>query len=465
MAPCRSLVALVVGCAILAACTAEPPPPVPTDDAEPWNVVLLLVDTLRADHLGAYGYARDTSPNFDALAGESVLFEEAVAQAGCTFPSVNSLLTSRYPALFITAEERYFGIPEEVPSLPKILQAHGYTTAAVSASPIVANNPTEYNADGGFGGGFDIFYEGCQWAPADCLHRRTAKLLERLEEPFFLYLHYMEPHGPYNPPPGHPRTFVRPYEGQDFIARGNPNPIAKMIYSEGPKVGVSDRDLEHLVDLYDEEIRYFDSQLTHLLDQLRANGQLERTVLVLVSDHGEEFLEHGHIKHCRSVYQSLVHTPLLIRLPQGRVEDAPRGQRIPGPVSNLDVVPTLLDYLGIDAAPHGLEGESLRGLLEDGSGREPARAFTAQRYSRALLEGGYKIIMDFEDPDDRRQALYHLTDDPGETRPVERLHPELFRRLRRDLLLWVEAQEGDAERGVRAAREAEKQLKALGYLQ
>ena len=441
---------------------------------ERWNVVLLLVDTLRADHLGTYGYHRETSPNFDALARESVLFEQAVAQAGCTFPSVNSLLTSRYPALFIQAEGRYMGIPEDVPSLPRILKANGYTTVAVSASPMVADNPTDFNPDGGFGGGFDIFYEGCQWDPADCIHRRTKKLLERLEEPFFLYLHYMEPHGPYHPPQSHQRRFARPYQGKDFIAAGNPNPIAKMLYSNGPKVEVTPRDLEHLMDLYDEEILYFDGQLAQLLGQLRQTGKLERTLLILASDHGEEFLEKEHIKHCRSVYQTLIHTPLLIRLP-GESSHERTGQRIPGPVSNLDIVPTVLDYLGIDATPYAFEGQSLRGLfegrlegrLEGTSDRHPetARAFAAQRYSRTLIEGEYKVIVDFENPDVRRQALYNLAEDPAETHPLEQQEPERFRRLRRDLLEWVQKHEGDAERGVRAAEEAEKQLKALGYLQ
>lgn len=460
----RPFILPVVLALLLGGCGENPPPPPEAPDQAPLNVVLLLVDTLRADHLGAYGYPRETSPNFDALAAESVLFEEPVAQAGCTFPSVNSLLTSRYPALFLTAEPRHLGIPEALPSLPKILQANGYTTVAVSASPIVTHNPSQYNTDGGFGGGFDIFYEGCQWDPADCIHRRTEKLLARLEEPFFLYLHYMEPHGPYKPPANHEWRFIRPYEGKDFIAGGNPNPIAKMIYSDGPEVEVTPRDLEHLIDLYDEEILYFDGQLSRLLGQLKARGQMERTLLILASDHGEEFLEKEHIKHCRSVYQTLVHTPLLFRLPEGLQGN---GQRIPGPVQNLDIVPTVLDYLGIDAAPYALEGKSLRSRIEgSGSGATaPPRAFTSQRYSRALIEDGFKIIMDFEDPGQRRQALYHLAEDPAETQAVERLHPETFRRLRRDLLLWVQEQEGDAERGVRAAREAEKQLKALGYLQ
>jgi arylsulfatase A-like enzyme len=456
---------LLLGLAVLTACAPGPPP---VEDQEPWNVVFLLVDTLRADHLGAYGYERGTSPNFDALAQESVLFERAIAQAGCTFPSVNSLLTSRYPALFITAEERFNGIPDDLPSLPKILQQHGYATAAVSASPIVTNNPSQYNPDGGFGGGFDIFYEGCQWAAAECLHRRSAALLNRLEEPFFLYLHYMEPHGPYKPPASHPLQFVRPYAGtegaKEFIADGNPNPIAKMMYSDGPKVEVTDRDLEHLVDLYDEEIFYFDGQLARLLEQLRQSGRLERTLLILASDHGEEFLEHEHIKHCRSVYQELIHVPLLLRLPDGVPAG---GRRIPGPVENLDVVPTILDYLGIDASPYGFEGQTLRPRIEGRSEEAPeaSRAYAFQRYSRALLEGDFKLILDFEDPDRRRQALYDLAEDPGEQRAVEEQHREVFRRLRRELLLWVEAQEGNAERGVRAAREAEKQLKALGYLQ
>ncbi|HZI63486.1 MAG TPA: sulfatase-like hydrolase/transferase, partial [Thermoanaerobaculia bacterium] len=203
---------------LLAACS--PPPR---------NVVLVLVDTLRADHVGAYGYGRPTTPNFDAFAAQGILFERAWSQAACTFPSVNSLLTSRYPARFLGQPGGAMGIPPEQPALPEILGRAGYATAAVSASPIVRRTPTRFNPGGGFGRGFERFDESCLWRDASCVTARARAELGQLRPPFFLYLHYMDPHGPYQPPAGAPRRFAGKCAGPDFICRGDPNPIARML--------------------------------------------------------------------------------------------------------------------------------------------------------------------------------------------------------------------------------------------
>ena len=128
----------------------------------------------------------------------------------------------------------------------------------------------------------------------------------------------MDPHGDYAPPVSHQRQFAGPYDGHDFIAAGDINPIADMLFNDGPKLEISDRDMQHLVDLYDDEILYFDGQLEQLVASLRETDLLERSLFVLTSDHGEEFLEHGQVGHCRGVWDTLTHVPLLMRFPDLR---------------------------------------------------------------------------------------------------------------------------------------------------
>lgn len=291
---------------------------VPSEPAHPKNVILVLIDTLRADHTAIHGYPRPTTPILEQLAEESVVFDRARSQAGCTFPSMNSLLTSRYPFDFYRREPGEMGIPVEYPSIAEVLKAHGYITVAVSASPIVRATPSEHNPSAGFGRGFDIFDEQCLWREAACVNHRALEIIENLQEPFFLYLHYMDPHDSYEPPKTYQR-FAGPYEGFEFIAAGDPNPIGEMLYDDGPNVDIDDQDIKHLVDLYDDEILYVDTMLGEFLRSLRGTGALDDSIFILTSDHGEEFLEHGHVKHCRGVWDTLTRVPLLIRFPKDGV--------------------------------------------------------------------------------------------------------------------------------------------------
>ena len=471
--PLRLQLAALALLALLAAgaCGPSEPevPPLRSQGQRP-NVILILVDTLRADHLSSYGYPRQTSPNLDAFAARNLLFTRATSQAGCTYPSANSLLTSRYPTRFLAQEGGFMGIPEGVTALPEILQAAGYRTMAVSASPIVRNTPSKQNPHGGFGRGFEVFNETCLWRHARCVNREAFRLLNKTTEPFFLYLHYMEPHGPYHPPEElHQNRFARPYDGLDFIAKGDPNPIARMLYSKGPKVEVTPRDLEHLVDLYDEEIAFFDQELQRLLDRLRAQNRLAETLVVITSDHGEEFLEHGNIKHCRSAYQSLVGTPLILKLPASLTAGnaLAGGRRLDLLAQNLDIVPTVVDLLGLAPPGSSFEGRSLAPALSELAADHPVSAppalsYSAQSVYRAVRDERYKLIFSLRK---HQVELFDLQADPGETQNVEKQHPEVVRRLWRELRAWMATVEGDGEKSVGAADETEKQLKALGYLQ
>ncbi|HUF77719.1 MAG TPA: sulfatase [Thermoanaerobaculia bacterium] len=427
----------------------------------PWNVLFVLVDTLRADRLSLYGHHRATSPNLDRFAGDAVVFTTVQAQAGCTFPSVNSLLTSRYPAPFIERAaqagggKREMGIPEGMPTLAGILADRGYRTAAVSASPVVRATPSRVNPVGGFGAGFEVFDEECvKRQNAACVNGRALELLDGLDEPFLLYLHFMDPHAPYRPPADHARRFPDAAFSHRFIGAGNPLPVVRGLKGEGPPVRLTAADVDQLGILYDEEVSYFDEQLARLLEALEARGLLERTVVVLVSDHGEELLEHGEIGHCWSLtYDTVLGTPLALRIP-----GVPGGVR-EARVQNLDVLPTLLDYLGVAADDLGLQGRSLRPAIEEE--REVNRyLFALQGRSRAISDGRWKLILDVETGAAR---LFDLAADPGETEDLAAAHPEEAGRLLEVLRRWVELEGGGAG-SLRAAEEVEKHLRAVGYL-
>ena len=454
----RSLLVLlfvsVLTISVVSCRPASEPDPVPSMP----NVIIVLVDTVRADHMSLYGYERKTTPFIDEFASEAMVFERARSQAACTFPSVNTLFTSRYAFDFYRQESGEMGIPDEYPTLAEILRAQGYRTIAVSASPIVRNTPSKENPSAGFGRGFEVFDETCLWNTAQCVNNRALKLLDGLEEPFFIYLHYMDPHAHYSPPKSYSRQFAGPYEGHDFIAAGHNKEIAEMLFADGPEVKITDRDIQHLVDLYDDEIGYFDGQLQKLFNLWQGQGLIDRSVVVVTSDHGEEFLEHNQVGHCRGLWDTLTRVPLVMRLP-----DVEGGRRIEAPVQLIDIVPTLLDNIGIDFPAFEAEGVSLVGLFE---GDIPIRqyAYSDQSRYRSTDDGAWQLILDGEAS---TATLFSLTSDPLAQRDLfSGSHPEV-ERLSNALNLWLKetGQWLNFDAALAASKAKEEELRALGYLQ
>jgi arylsulfatase A-like enzyme len=436
-----------------AACKGEP--------ERPRNVILIVVDTLRADRLSAFGYGRPTSPNLAAFARHAVRFDAARSQAACTFPSVNSILTSRWPAAFLGQPNQALGIPPGIPSLAEILLAQGFHTVAVSASAVVRKSPSRFNPGGGFARGFDVFHEDCVWQPASCVDAAAAEHLRRprpSDKPLFLYLHYIDPHGPYQPPPTWRRRFATGGSDtpeKDWVRKGNPNPIGDWLYKGKPHPGFTPQDLQHLKDLYDEEIGFVDSQLGALFGRLRRTGLLESSIVLLAADHGEEFLEHGDVKHCRNLFDTSLHVPLVVRVP-----GAP-ARVVASPVQNLDLVPTVLDYLGIKLGiktAGAFAGRSLRNAIEGKA--EPEIQYALQGSLRSAADGRYKLI---EDLAAGTQALYDLKADPGETKDVLAAERRAYASLRDALAKWLAKSEGKGTAD--ASRAAQEKLRSLGYIE
>lgn len=392
------------------------------------NVLLIVIDTLRADHLGVYGYGRDTSPHIqELLADRGVVVERAYAQAPWTLPSMASMMSGLDPARLLDDSNNPWGLPDAVTTLAEVLQARGYRSYGFVA------NPTLHQGNG-FAQGFDTF----ETAPydvaslrlhADHLYSKIEPRLGSLEEPFFLYTHFLDPHDPYENPeiPEGVSPFFPEYEGN---LRGDD---VHGLYLQKKQMDDPEQDVKHLRALYDSEIRYVDGFIGRLLNDMDPD-MLRRTLVVLTSDHGEELYEHGGWKHGESVYEEQIRVPLIWRWDDRFKE----GRRLDATVQLLDLMPTLLEATARTGDPPPPPGDG-RSLLSALTGDAPLPAVAA--YSRHHAEGpvraaridGYRkqILFDREALDspetergktffeqDRRRMerheAYDLHRDPGE---------------------------------------------------
>lgn len=452
------LTSVVRAIALLVAILHVMPGCVRRGEPVPTNVLLLVVDTLRADHLSLYGYARETSPVLSRLAADAVVFERAQSQAPCTFPSMNSLLTSRLPLDFLGQGKGNLAIPDGIPTMASVLGEQGIATFAASASEVVRATPSRHNRVGGFAHGFDAFDEHCVRKHAPCLNERAREFLDAGRTPFFIYLHYMEPHSPYQPPPEHRRRFAGPYDGNPLVAAGVPAPIEDLLFRQRRPDLVSAADVDHLRDLYDEEIAYFDTQLENLFALLAERRLLDTTIVILAADHGESFDEHGSMTHCRTIFGTETHTPLLMWIP------GVAAQRVAVPAENLDILPTVLDYLGV-GAPSGLQGRSLRPVLEGRTEEPPRVARSFHKQLRTISDERYRVMLDITSG---WTGAFDRTSDPAERVDLFAAGraPQAVDKLRDRLLASVASLEGDrARHNVREAERVEEGLRALGYLQ
>ena len=287
------------------------------------NIVIYLVDTLRADHLGVYGYGRDTSPVLDRWAQGGVVFEQAYAPSSWTKPSMVSLFSGLDP-ISHGVEDRLDVIPENVQLLAERLKGLGYSTFGAVTNPNVL-------PQWGFGRGFDEYADldsNGHGTPADKVSDYVAQKIEELSQnqPFLLYLHVIDPHFPYQPPPPYDTRFPR---------------------SRAVPVNMS-------MSQYDGEVAFVDSQFGRLLDLLGEHGLDDDTLTIFAADHGEEFWEHGALGHGGTLFEEVVRVPLVIRFPQGRHA----GTRVDTRVTLSDLFPTMLGLLG-ESLPSRLDRKSV----------------------------------------------------------------------------------------------------------
>ena len=313
-------------------------------EARPWNVVFYMVDTLRADHLGCYGYDKPVSPHLDAFAREAVLFENAFAQSPWTRPSVASMLTGLWPKTH-GVNGRNDALSPEALTLPEMLASRGYRSAGITTNGNVAKAF-------GFAQGFDVYEMPARQDSAHVNERARAFLDANAGYPFFLYLHTVDPHSPYKPSPEYRRRFA-PGVPQEGI--GTRKWLRRL---HERRLRVTPQIVDHLTALYDAEIASNDASFGALIADLKHRGLWDETIVIFVSDHGEEFHDHGGWEHGKTLYAEMIHVPLLIRIP-GMGE----GRRVSSLAQHIDLVPTLLSALGLPLPGH-LEGRDLLPIFQ-----------------------------------------------------------------------------------------------------
>lgn len=432
---------------------SEPRLVVPKSDRP--NVVLILIDTLRRDHLGAYGHQRDVSPNLDALANEGVLFEQAVSQASWTLPSVATVFTSLYPTEHgLTNIARPF-LDDRFETIAEDFSNAGYETAAISATPVISDQV-------GFGQGFRTFDETCypllDITSAECVTDAAIQWVNKASGPYFLYLHYYDPHSPYNAPPPYRTMFDPVYApGSRYLAKGEGHYYDQIIRYMGHSA-LNDREIQYMISLYDGEVRYTDENVGRILTRLKAAG--DNTVIAVISDHGEEFMEHGHLLHGHSLYAEQVNVPFILKLP-GSLHI---GQRIKQIVRLIDVAPTLLEAAGL-AISKQMRGISVLPLL---NGEGPARVAFSEVYDfrdiYALRDGPVKYIRGSHKNNPQAQSLFDLDHDPGERHDIADRESVLAGKMSRELDEFLKTMQRP-NLPPRSPDELTKQrLEALGYL-
>jgi arylsulfatase A-like enzyme len=445
--------------AALAACGDRPVP----------NVVLLVVDTLRADHSSAYGYERNTTPRLRALAEEGIRFEQAYAPVGLTAPSHASLFTSLHP-LSHGVVRNGLTLGKEHVTLAEYLGVRGYQSAAVVSSFVL---------DGKFGldQGFDFYddelvpaeatvelleWEGHPVAEgfdrrADHTTRRAIEWLTKQrdpERPFFLFVHYFDPHSPYEPPDSHAGHFGPEGDG-----------------------------LDEQVAAYDAEIAFTDTAIGELLDSLDEQGLADNTLLIVTADHGEGLMQRGYMLHGITVHEEELRVPLIVRWPA----ELSGGRSVPEPVSLQDVAPSVADLVPISRMGGVREGNSFASVLRGGEpldaerrlylfrrdfgdahaelatlggkGLEgPAISVAGPQYG--LREGRWKYVIA---PREAPPALFDLTRDPGERENVAAREPEATARLASHLSAWLDGRAALPAAADVPSEADRARLRALGY--
>jgi len=456
------------------------------------NIVMIGIDALRPDHLGIYGYPRPTSPNIDRLAEKGVVFENAYSTAPFTLPSVISVYTSLYPSAhgisfdYFPSWERVEYLKEN--NLFQFLAQAGYQEVIFSngwanaLKHMLFNLKTDLEFKGMSGDARQLSDLAINWLDKN-----------RSRKPFFMFLYYLEPHTPYQPPERYLEIFSfkqkRKRANLSFCLRVNRN-----------RDLLEEDTLQELVNLYDAEIRYADEEIGRVINKLEEERLLDNTVIVIWADHGEAFQEHGYVCHSVKLYREFIQIPLIIYLP----DNPSPGRRIKEYVSHIDIMPTLLELAGVDL-PEKIQGKSLLPLIQGRVKREfkarkvfaelsydlvyfPYSAFKPgfQKKRKKTAGPECKYVQSIISPpwhyiwykETGREELFNLETDPEERENLVEKYPELAGRLREILkehhrqnaqLAGVDVfgppnKEADKEILKNLDREVINQLKSLGYL-
>jgi len=454
------------------------------------NILFIIIDATRADHFSAYGYPRLTTPNMDRIASEGVLYENAISPAGWTLPATTSIFTGTYVAKHGVNNENHV-LGNKLITMPEVLKRAGYHTIGFCTNDWISEAT-------GLARGFNEYYRfnysrfihkakrflnsvrnGGKDSWAFAINQRIKRWLRqnKAEKPFFMFVHYGELHLPYQLPRPYNTRFLP--EGMSYQEAMRVNQDPKAFYAGVAKM--NQRDFEISKALYDCALTYVDDRVQEIYAELKRVGQLDQTIIIITSDHGESLGEHGHFDHYYVLYDCLLKVPLIIRYPQL----FPAGTRIKKMVQTLDILPTLKEILGLfDPELNEMQGLALPPLDKNGEVRE----FTiAERYKDlkglkksypdrdlahlkqweldrkiAIRTEKYKLI----DSTDYEPELFDLENDPAEQHNIFYEQKPIAEELRQKITSW----RGTFTAATSAGQEANfddamrKRLESLGYL-
>lgn len=467
----------------LSACDKKPAP------RSAHNIVLIVIDSLRADHVGCYGYEQPTTPALDVFAAGAIRFSKSYSTSPWTLPSHASMFTGLYEDAH-RATKPSLQLDDRNQTLAELLSEAGFDTAAIICAPFLRR---EFNIQQGFKHYDERIATGPrkrvrQVKTSNKVTKRALSYLkkrERIDQPFFLFVHYWDPHYDYNPPPEYVDMFDPDYAG---TVNGDD-------YSRNRDIatGMDPRDLQHIIALYDGEIRYTDDHLAKLLSFIDGSSLAENTAIIITSDHGEEFLEHGSTGHTFTCYEELIRVPLVMRVPWLKMPPAV----IDTTVENVDLFPTMLTLAGLRPTTFPIHGYDLLPLITNGYQPPRERFYCETQMGRrfgwrgergiwsSLRDAQGNKVHHFRHGADDYHELYDLTQDEGEHNNLfqdrlalrKKMAEELARlqsannqmaderNIRRLIRPGVEKNKKKKKGKKKVADDLEQQLKGLGYMQ
>jgi arylsulfatase A-like enzyme len=457
------------------------PSPAQAGGREADNLLLITIDTQRSDHVGCYRGVPVDTPNIDRLAREGVRFESCIAQVPTTLPSHTTIMTATYPTFHRVRTNHGYRVRDSLDTLAEVLRDRGYRTAAFVSAFVL---DTRFGLDQGFDlydcdlGHQSLLFTGLMkrtlssmaWRALFSMGERptdrvagetTERALRWLDHvssgPFFLWIHYFDPHSPYDPPPPYRSRYL------DEVEPGLEGTVS--VVTLGGTRSIPRASLEVEKARYRGEVTYTDHNIGILLEELRRKGVLDHTLVVLTADHGESFAENDYYGHGKMLNPPSIRVPLIFRRPGV----LPAGRTVSGISRSVDIMPTILDCLGIEG-PEAMQGESLLPYIRSGEAL-PDRAVYCETMTPpidelkrvGLIQGGWKYVTaprgDFE-------ALYRLSDDPGETRNLAAIETAKRDEMRARLTeMLIETSSAEEAERIHLDDDAVSALRALGYVQ
>jgi arylsulfatase A-like enzyme len=414
------------------------------------NVLLIIIDTLRADHLGYWGYKRDITPTLDSLSASGTAWMETQAQSSWTLPSVASMLTGLSPREHSAgySNGQMYGLASSIPTLQSILHSSGWQTCGIF-------NVIFLNEDFGFHRGFDHF--DCRGVTENTGCRRAGQTVDdalewldalEYESRFCAILHFYDPHIPYDPPSPYDTMYADP---SYTAVRNGEQQLSIMRSVNNDSAEIADEGLNNLIDLYDGEIAYTDAEIGRLLREMRSNGLTDSTIVIVVADHGEEFLDHSGIEHGRTLYQEVTHVPLIISGP-----GVPPGVVIDTPAAHMDILPTVLSYLHLEI-PYGLSGRDLFRSEYAELDIPASNLLWCEIQQASVRRDSLKVIWN---SDGSGIEYYNLSSDPDEQFPLHEVDESMVEAAE---FYWATPPVAEAP-CVSFTEAANHQLRDIGYI-